>query len=204
VSNPTDDREERSQPRRIAGHHFLNIGYSDIIIHHVSALTKTSNIDGYELFPEFYHLLSDLPKSLSWIPLDGSIFDEPLILHCKQSINIASCATLIITDEHKVAGMLTSTHDARFQNLLLSMSFTDNSSSSVAVRQALYALTALHLYGFEVAMRYKYKAVRALDHAHSLQWTSNTKDRLQHIAAGLLLSLFEVCSNNAPQNDQLC
>jgi hypothetical protein len=72
------------------------------------------------------------------------------------------------------------------------MSFTDSSSSSVAVRQALYALTALHLYGYAVASKYKGKAIRALDYSHSLQTASSMKDRLQHIAADLLLGLFEV------------
>jgi hypothetical protein len=88
--------------------------------------------------------------------------------------------------------MLTCTDDVRFQGLLLSMSFTDSSSSSVAVRQALYAITALHLYGFDVAVRNKAKAVRALVHSQSLQSTWNTKDQLQYLAACLLLSLFNV------------
>jgi hypothetical protein len=73
------------------------------------------------------------------------------------------------------------------------MSFTDSSSSSVAVRQALYALTALHLYGYDVALGYKNKAVGALAHSHSSQGNATTKDRLQHIAAGLLLGMLRVC-----------
>jgi len=71
------------------------------------------------------------------------------------------------------------------------MSFIDSSSSSVAVRQALYALTALHLYEFDKAMQFKTKAICALLDSSQSRWS--IKDRLQNIAAGLLLSLFEVC-----------
>lgn len=73
-----------------------------------------------------------------------------------------------LSDDRVVAATLTCIDDVRFRSLLLSMSFTDSSSSSVAVRQALYALTALHLYGYDaVALRYKAKATHALSHSHA-------------------------------------
>jgi hypothetical protein len=97
-----------------------------------------------------------------------------------------------ISDDRVVAAKLTCVDDVSFRSLLLAMSFTDSSSSSVAVRQALYALTALHLYGYEVGLRYKNKAVGTLARLHSSQATATTKDRLQYIAAGLLLGMFRV------------
>ncbi len=95
-----------------------------------------------------------------------------------------------LLDEQVVATTLTSSDDTRFKGLLLSMSFVDSSSSSIAVRQALYALTALHLYEFEKAMQFRAKAISALLDPTQSIWS--IKDWLQNIAAGLLLSLFEV------------
>ena len=126
-----------------------------------------------------YHQLdgiTGIPFGLSWIPSDGDVFDEKLIAYY----------------QYDAGAMLTTANDERFQSLLLSMSFTDSSASSVAVRQALYALTALHVNGPAAAAKYKRKAVRALTFSHSLQEFADTKERLQHIAAGLLLGLFEV------------
>jgi hypothetical protein len=87
--------------------------------------------------------------------------------------------------------MLTAVDDKRLQALLIGMSFIDNSPSSIAVQQALYALIAFYMYGRDIAMKYKVNAITAL--RHSLQYDLFAKDRLQHIAAGLLLSLYKVC-----------
>lgn len=70
------------------------------------------------------------------------------------------------------------------------MAFTDSTSSSVAVRQALYALTALHVSQFNKAMQFRAKAISALLASSQSSWS--VKDRLQNIATGLLLTLFEV------------
>jgi hypothetical protein len=86
--------------------------------------------------------------------------------------------------------VLTSVHDKRFQSLLIAMSFTDSSPSSIAVQQALYALIALYVYGSVRAMPYKVKAITTL--SNSFPEMINIKNGLQHIAAGLLLSLYEV------------
>jgi hypothetical protein len=93
-------------------------------------------------------------------------------------------------DEKVLSAMLTAVDDKRLQALLIGMSFIDNSPSSIAVRQALYALIAFYMYGRGPAMRYKVNAITAL--RHSLQYSLVAKDGLQHIAAGLLLSLYEV------------
>lgn len=95
-------------------------------------------------------------------------------------------------DDNVVAASFVYASDIQFKHLLLSMSFTDSSSSSVAVRQALYALTALDLQGSDVAMLYKQKALQALFHSYSLQNICRAKERLQQMATGLLLTLFEV------------
>lgn len=86
--------------------------------------------------------------------------------------------------------MLTVVADKRLLSLLYGMSFIDNSLSTTAVQQALYALIALKMYGSAVAMEYKVNAITALK--NSVQKGLGAKDGLQHIAAGLLLSLYEV------------
>ena len=83
-----------------------------------------------------------------------------------------------------------STADDRLQRLVVAMSFADDSPSSAAVRQALYALTALHIHDFQRATKLKAKAIRSL--FQSPQAGLDVKDNLQRVAAGLLLSLCEV------------
>jgi hypothetical protein len=94
------------------------------------------------------------------------------------------------SDEKVLSAMLTAVDDKRLQALLIGMSFIDNSPSSIAVQQALYALIAFYMYGSGVAMKYKVNAITAL--TQSLHYGLIAKDGLQHIAAGLLLSLYEV------------
>jgi hypothetical protein len=100
--------------------------------------------------------------------------------------------TVLLTpsDEDMLSTMLTALDDKRLQSLLIGMSFIDNSPFSMAVQQALYALIAFYVYGHARAMRYKVNSITAL--RYSLQCGLTAKDRLQHIAAGLLLSLYEV------------
>lgn len=86
--------------------------------------------------------------------------------------------------------MLTAVDDKRLLAMLYGMSFIDNSLSTTAVQQALYALIALQMYGRAVAMKYKVNAITAL--RSSLHRGLGAKDGLQHIAAGLLLSVYEV------------
>jgi hypothetical protein len=81
-------------------------------------------------------------------------------------------------------------NDNRFKGLLISMSFLNDSISSIAVLQSLYALAALHLYGPEVAMPFKAKAAKSL--VKSSQFKLGPVEGLQHIAAQLLVSLFKV------------
>lgn len=84
------------------------------------------------------------------------------------------------------------------------MSFTDNYSSSIAVRQALYALTALHLRGRVIATQHKEKALRALASSYSKGYMFSNKEQLQHLAAGLLLTLFEVCTAHPIPKERRC
>lgn len=91
--------------------------------------------------------------------------------------------------------MLTAVDDKRFRELLISMSFVDDSPSSEAVRQALYALIALYIgagtsRGATQALKFKIQAISALN--RSFQTSLDAQNGLQHIAAGLLLCAFEV------------
>lgn len=97
---------------------------------------------------------------------------------------------LTCLDEDVLSVLLTSEEDRRFHRLLIAMCFIDNSPSSVAVQQALYALIALYIYERTRSMQYKVNAITALN--HSFRSSLNAKDGLQHIAAGLLLSLYEI------------
>ena len=165
--------------RRDGNSHFLHIGHHDILIHHLASYSKALSDRDYTLrLNGLYDELEGIPvpRGLTWIPFDSMTFDQDLISY------------------YMTGSVLLYAPDFKFQKLLLSMSFTDTSSSSVAVRQALYALTALSLYGYDTALHYQTKAMKALYHAYSMQENSSTKDRLQHIAAGLLLAAFEVIS----------
>ena len=86
--------------------------------------------------------------------------------------------------------MLTSVDDGRFRGLLIAMSFLDSSASSMSVLQSLYALAALHLYGHKSAIPFKEKAVKSL--SMSAQSSLSSMEKMQHIAAQLLLSMYEV------------
>ena len=90
--------------------------------------------------------------------------------------------------------MLTSVEDHQFRSLLITMSFLDDSASSISVMQSLYALAALHLYGSTKARPFKIRAVKAL--MMSAQMNLSSVEGLQHIAARLLLSLYEVQNGN--------
>jgi hypothetical protein len=92
--------------------------------------------------------------------------------------------------------MLISGEDSRFRGLLIAMSFIDSSTSSVAVLQALYAVTALLLYGPGKAEQYKARAISAL--SATFRYNMSIKEGLQRIAAGLLLSLYEVWGYSIP------
>jgi hypothetical protein len=86
--------------------------------------------------------------------------------------------------------MLTSSDDKRFRGLLIAMSFIDSTPSTLAVQQAVYALIAVYMYGPLYGMPFKFKAITALNRSFSTRL--NAKDGLQHIAAALLLCLYEV------------
>lgn len=86
--------------------------------------------------------------------------------------------------------MLTAVADKRLESLLIGMSLVDRSDSTIAVQQALYALIALRIYGSKIALIYKIRAIYAL--RNSMRKGLVAKDGLQHIATGLLLSLYEV------------
>ncbi|KAF2663652.1 hypothetical protein BT63DRAFT_108716 [Microthyrium microscopicum] len=164
--------------RRKSGVHFLRVRSSDIQLY----LKLVSNAPNSE---DYYKVLKwatrntlrnpkSVPQSMSWIPSGTDGFNSTLVSHYERSI----AATLTLLDDEK------------FKGLLISMSFTDNSLSSVAVRQALYALTAINLYGFETASIFRRKATQAL--LDSIETPLSARDQLQHIAAGLLLGLFEM------------
>jgi hypothetical protein len=97
---------------------------------------------------------------------------------------------LISSDDQVLSAMFTSVGDKRFRGLLIGMSFIDSSPASVAVQQSLYALIALYVYGYTRSMPFKVNAITALN--HSFRSCLNAKEGLQHIAAGILLSLYEV------------
>jgi hypothetical protein len=97
---------------------------------------------------------------------------------------------LIIADDQVLSAMLTTVSDQQFRGLLIGMSFIDSSPASIAVQQSLYALIALYVYGHTLSMPFKVNAITAL--SQSIESCSNAKDGLQHIVAGILLSLYEV------------
>jgi hypothetical protein len=102
---------------------------------------------------------------------------------------------MILSDEDVLSAMLTSVDDRAFRSLLISMSFIDSSPSSVAVQQALYALIALYVYGRAQAIKFKVHAIKALNQSTGIRLS--TKDGLQRIVAGLLLSIYEVRKRNS-------
>lgn len=97
---------------------------------------------------------------------------------------------LIASDGKVIPTMLTAVADKRLESLLIGMSLVDRSDSTIAVQQALYALIALRIYGSKIALSYKLRAINAL--RNSMRKGLVAKDGLQHIATGLLLSLYEV------------
>jgi hypothetical protein len=133
-----------------------------------------------------------VPKPLSWRASGIGETENILMSHCKDKSTATSYNYLLtFTDEDVVSAMLTSADDKQLRGLLIAMSFVDNTPSSVAVQQALYALIALYVDRNTIrSMPFKVRAVTAL--RHSFPSSVNAKDGLQHIAAGLLLSLYEV------------
>jgi hypothetical protein len=66
----------------------------------------------------------------------------------------------------------------------------DRTSSSIAVMQALSSLSALFLYGPQRAKQVRRQAIIAL--AESSRFALTDQQKLQHIAAHLLLTRYEV------------
>lgn len=77
-----------------------------------------------------------------------------------------------------------------FRHLLIKMALFDTSSSSNAVLQAIYALSAYRLNGPSQSVAYKVEAINFL--TASMKEFSSTKDSLQTLAASMLLCLYEV------------
>lgn len=74
--------------------------------------------------------------------------------------------------------------------LLLKMSLSDDSLASTAVLQAMLALSSLHLHRFAEGYAHRARALSAL--ISSAKELHKCKETLQHIAAHMLLCLFEV------------
>ncbi|KAH8665998.1 fungal-specific transcription factor domain-containing protein [Tricladium varicosporioides] len=163
--------------------HFLNVGSLDIGLYLLLS-SGTSNMYTNQLlasrFPRFMSSRQQsVPKPLSWRASGSGELENILMSHY----------------EDVLSTILTSADDKRFRGLLIAMSFIDSTPSSVAVQQALYALIALYVYGCASrAMPFKVRAITALN--QSFQSNVNAKDGLQHIAAGLLLSLYEMLDSS--------
>lgn len=176
--------------------HFLNVGSLDIRLYLLLSSGVSNTYTDQLLasgFPRFTSSRpNSIPRPLSWRASGTGEFENILMTHCKDKSALYSYnCPLICSDEDVTSAMLTSTDDMRFRGLLFAMSFIDSTPSSVAVQQALYALIALYVYGSTArAMPFKVRAVTAL--SRSFPSSLNAKDGLQHIAAGLLLSLYEV------------
>ena len=88
--------------------------------------------------------------------------------------------------------MATFGHDTTdIRNILLRMALTDGSPGSKAVMQSILALSSLHRFGPRPqAINLKSSALQTL--AATLATGIDTKVALQHVAAGMLLCMFEV------------
>ncbi|KAF2093945.1 hypothetical protein NA57DRAFT_80950 [Rhizodiscina lignyota] len=176
-------------PRSHAGRedldpHVFNIGSSDIALYlnlayRQSCSTVEDGSDGQ--WPSWIdahgYPVDRIPRGLHWISPDLGNVDSVLLSYY----------------ESVIATMFTSVDDIQFRGLLVAMSFIDNSPSSSGVLQSVYALSALQLYGKGNAAQYKDAALAALE--LSTRQALTTKDRLQHIAANLLLCSYEICTS---------
>lgn len=120
--------------------------------------------------------------------------ENDLLAYCKKLITpkclIMPADYLVV---HQIVYNVTlSMNDAResHYSLLLNMSLGDDSPASLAVLQGMLSLSALYLHGPTAGLLHKVKALSAL----SLSSTKPLlyKEGLQHIAANMLLCLFEV------------
>lgn len=90
-------------------------------------------------------------------------------------------------------------HAIDIRNILLRMALSDGSRTTKAVMQCILAISSLHRFGPRPqAINLKLSALRTL--AASLAAGIDTKEALQHIAAGMLLCTFEV---SIPQQNRL-
>lgn len=91
--------------------------------------------------------------------------------------------------------LITSRGDLRQDvcGLLRRMALTDDGVSSLAVRYAMNAISYLYLKKADEATLHQMHAVAALQGA--IDRIKDPRCRAQAIAASLLLSLYEVCSN---------
>jgi hypothetical protein len=82
-------------------------------------------------------------------------------------------------------------HARDIRNILLRMALSDGSPTTNAVMQSMLAVSSLHRFGpRSQAINLKQSALRTL--AESLVTGIDTKEALQHMAAGMLLCTFEV------------
>jgi hypothetical protein len=82
-------------------------------------------------------------------------------------------------------------HATDIRNILLRMSLSDGSLTTKAVMQSMLAVSSLHRFEPRPqAINLKLFALRTL--AESLVAGIDTREALQHIAAGMLLCTFEV------------
>lgn len=97
----------------------------------------------------------------------------------------------LVAVESRVSGSLTALGAEPVGNFILRIALSGNSPSVVAVQQAMLALSYLCRYGAGLqAERLKLSALRALITSAGTGMTS--ENAVQHVAAGMILCLFEV------------
>ncbi|CAM1505988.1 Fc.00g116250.m01.CDS01 [Cosmosporella sp. VM-42] len=130
-----------------------------------------------------------LPSSVNWMPF-----------------NLASNEMDLFQYFERIAASALSTfgHDqAELSELLIRMSFSDNTSSSNAVLQAILALSSVHWEGHQNhAALLKIGALRAL-RVSSSNRDMGRKEAMQHVAAGMILCSLEIQKPTETYSDWL-
>lgn len=122
-------------------------------------------------------------------------------------ILVSKLAMLNTLDDNEISSavrLITSRGDLRQDvcGLLRRMSLTDDGVSSLAVRYAMNAISYLYLKKADEATLHQMHAVAALQGA--IDRIKDPRCRAQAIAASLLLSLYEVCSDLAALLYTIC
>jgi hypothetical protein len=125
--------------------------------------------------------------------LEGFQVEQQMLLtYCRHSISSQIMVKLTSLDENSLSRTITTVDDNTngFRHLLIRLALSDATTSSSALLNSIFALSAYQLSGKHQGTSYKVNAINSL--AKAMREESDRNDRLRQISASMLLVLTEV------------